>query len=74
MNKVKNEISLLRYCDHKNIIKMLDYGCKGTQTFPDGEVLQNLVYITMEYFSGETLLKYIQKSKLNETAARGIFK
>jgi len=53
---------------------MLDYGCKGTQTFPDGEVLQNLVYITMEYFSGETLLKYIQKSKLNETAARGIFK
>lgn len=34
-----NEVSILSSCDHKNIIKLINYGRAGTIQFTNGSVL-----------------------------------
>lgn len=50
-----SEVSMLSCCDHENIIKFIDYGNSGKMQLSNGHVLNNLVYIIMEYVPGVTL-------------------
>ena len=46
--------------DHKNIIKLLDYGNDGQIRSQNGMSMTNLNYIVMEYFPGRTILNFIK--------------
>ena len=61
MRSLLREVSILSNCNHKNIIKFIDYGTSGTIQYLDGHIESGLVFITMEYFSCETLYDYVEK-------------
>lgn len=46
---VNNEIKILKNLNHKGVIKMLEFGDTGTVVKPSTRVINNLVYILMEY-------------------------
>lgn len=46
-----NEVRILKSCDHKNIIKLIDNGSNGTLILSTGREIKHLVYIVMEYLS-----------------------
>lgn len=46
---VHNEITILKNLDHNGIIRMIDYGDAGQVLKPSGRVIDNLVFIIMEF-------------------------
>lgn len=52
---VQNEITILKNMQHNGIVRMLDFGDKGSCIKPSGRLISDLVYITMEYISGGLL-------------------
>lgn len=60
IRSVDNEITILRHLNHKNIVSLIDYGDSGTIEKPSGRSIPNLVYIIMEYVSGELLFDVCQ--------------
>ena len=46
---VHNEITILKNLNHQGIIKMLEYGDSGQVLKPSGRLIENLVFIMMEY-------------------------
>jgi serine/threonine protein kinase len=52
---VQNEITILKNLNHEGIIRMHDFGDNGEVVKPSGRVIQNLVFIVMEYVEGGLL-------------------
>lgn len=52
---VQNEISVLRSMQHPGIINLYEYGDAGQVLKPSGRVIENLVYLTMEFVQGGLL-------------------
>jgi serine/threonine protein kinase len=46
---VHNEITILKNLDHAGIIRMVDYGDAGQVIKPSGRMIDNLVFIIMEF-------------------------
>jgi serine/threonine protein kinase len=57
---VHNEITILKSMHNNGIVRMLDYGDKGSCIKPSGRLIPDLVYITMEYVSGGLLFDMCQ--------------
>lgn len=57
---VHNEITILKSMHNNGIVRMLDYGDKGSCIKPSGRLISDLVYITMEYVSGGLLFDMCQ--------------
>jgi len=45
----------MKNLDHKGCVKLIEDGKDGKVVKPSGRVIENLVYIVMEYVNGETL-------------------
>lgn len=43
--------------DHKNIVKIIEYGSDGKVVKASGRIKDNLVYVVLEYFNGKTLFE-----------------
>jgi len=52
---VQNEITILKNLNHIGIIRMVDFGDAGQVVKPSGRVINNLVFIVMEYVAGGLL-------------------
>ena len=57
---VHNEIPILKSMHNNGIVRMLDFGDKGSCIKPSGRLIPDLVYITMEYVSGGLLFDMCQ--------------
>ena len=60
IQSVENEIKILQLLKHQGIIGMLECGDKGTVLKPSGRILDNLVYIVMEFVQGGLLFDVCQ--------------
>jgi len=49
LTSVENEITILKALKHSGIVGMLECGDQGTVTKPSGRVINNMVYIIMEF-------------------------
>ena len=52
---VQNEITILKSLKHSGIINMTEYGDSGKVVKPSGRVIDNLVFIVMEFVQGGLL-------------------
>lgn len=60
---VEQEIRIYRQIEsHKNIISNLDFGFNGTIQKPSGLVIQDLVYIVLEYSSRGDMFALIESA------------
>jgi len=68
---VQNEITILKNLNHMGIIRMMDFGDAGQVVKPSGRVINNLVFIVMEYVSGGLLFDLCQTmGAMGEDAGR----
>lgn len=68
---VHNEITILKNLDHFGIIKMYEYGDAGQVVKPSGRVIDNLVFIIMEFVQGGLLFDLCQTmGQMGEDAGR----
>ena len=68
---VQNEITILKNLNHAGIIRMMDFGDAGQVVKPSGRVINNLVFIVMEYVSGGLLFDLCQTmGAMGEDAGR----
>ena len=68
---VQNEITILKSMKHSGIINMTEYGDSGKVVKPSGRVIENLVYIVMEFIQGGLLFDLCQTmGKMGEDAGR----
>jgi serine/threonine protein kinase len=68
---VHNEITILKNLDHFGIIKMHEYGDAGQVVKPSGRVIDNLVFIIMEFVQGGLLFDLCQTmGQMGEDAGR----
>lgn len=68
---VHNEITILKNLDHVGIIRMYDYGDAGRVVKPSGRVIENLVFIIMEFVQGGLLFDLCQTlGAMGEDAGR----
>jgi len=68
---VHNEITILKNLSHQGIIKMHAYGDAGTVVKPSGRVINNLVFIVMEFVQGGLLFDLCQTmGAMGEDAGR----
>jgi serine/threonine protein kinase len=68
---VHNEITILKNLDHCGIIRMHEYGDAGQVVKPSGRVIDNLVYIVMEFVQGGLLFDLCQTmGAMGEDAGR----
>merc|ERR1712048_1088646 len=68
---VQNEITILKNLNHRGIIRMIDFGDAGQVVKPSGRVINNLVFIVMEYVSGGLLFDLCQTmGAMGEDAGR----
>merc|ERR1711994_27885 len=69
--KVHNEITILKNLQHAGIINMYEYGDAGQVVKPSGRVIDNLVYIVMEFVQGGLLFDLCQTmGAMGEDAGR----
>jgi len=61
LERFKREAKILAHLDHKNIIKVLDFGTTG-----------NLFYISFEYFEGKNLRTIIKNNSLSNEEKIGL--
>jgi len=52
IKSVEQEISILHGLEHQNITKIIGYGSDGKVVKPSGRVIDNLIYIMLEYVEG----------------------
>lgn len=52
---VHNEITILKNLQHAGIIQMYEYGDAGQVVKPSGRIIDNLVFIVMEFVQGGLL-------------------
>ena len=52
---VHNEITILKNLQHQGIINMYEYGDAGQVLKPSGRIIENLVFIVMEFVQGGLL-------------------
>jgi len=55
INSVHNEITILKNLKHEGIINMYEYGDSGHVLKPSGRVIDNIVFIVMEFVQGGLL-------------------
>lgn len=68
---VHNEITILKNLDHAGIIQMVDYGDAGRVVKPSGRIIENLVFIIMEFVQGGLLFDLCQTmGAMGEDAGR----
>ena len=68
---VHNEITILKNLQHAGIINMFEYGDAGQVVKPSGRVIDNLVYIVMEFVQGGLLFDLCQTmGAMGEDAGR----
>jgi serine/threonine protein kinase len=68
---VHNEITILKNLQHHGIIQMSEYGDAGQVVKPSGRVIDNLVYIVMEFIQGGLLFDLCQSmGAMGEDAGR----
>jgi len=68
---VHNEITILKNLQHAGIINMYEYGDAGQVVKPSGRVIDNLVYIVMEFVQGGLLFDLCQTmGAMGEDAGR----
>lgn len=68
---VHNEITILKNLEHAGIIRMFEYGDSGKVVKPSGRVIDNLVYIVMEFVQGGLLFDLCQTmGAMGEDAGR----
>jgi serine/threonine protein kinase len=68
---VHNEITILKNLDHNGIIRMVDYGDAGQVLKPSGRIIDNLVFIIMEFVQGGLLFDLCQTmGAMGEDAGR----
>jgi len=68
---VHNEITILKNLDHAGIIRMVDYGDAGQVLKPSGRMIDNLVFIIMEFVQGGLLFDLCQTmGAMGEDAGR----
>ena len=68
---VHNEITILKNLDHFGIIRMVDYGDAGQVVKQSGRVIDNLVFIIMEFVQGGLLFDLCQTmGAMGEDAGR----
>lgn len=68
---VHNEITILKNLQHAGIINMYEYGDAGKVIKPSGRVIDNLVYIVMEFVQGGLLFDLCQTmGPMGEDAGR----
>ena len=68
---VHNEITILKNLNHTGIIRMIDYGDAGQVLKPSGRVIDNLVFIVMEFVQGGLLFDLCQTmGAMGEDAGR----
>ena len=66
---------MLAALSHKNIVRLLDYGSDGHIVKTSGRILDNLVYIALEYVEGGLLFDLCKSGgALGEDAGRYLFK
>jgi len=68
---VHNEITILKNLSHSGIIGMHEYGDAGQVIKPSGRIIDNLVYIVMEFVQGGLLFDLCQTmGAMGEDAGR----
>merc|ERR1711981_1034766 len=68
---VHNEITILKNLQHQGIIQMYEYGDAGQVVKPSGRIIENLVYIVMEFVQGGLLFDLCQSmGAMGEDAGR----
>ena len=68
---VQNEITILKNLNHEGIIRMHDFGDNGEVVKPSGRIINNLVFIVMEYVEGGLLFDLCQTmGAMGEDAGR----
>jgi len=68
---VHNEITILKNLNHAGIIGMHEYGDAGQVVKPSGRIIDNLVYIVMEFVQGGLLFDLCQTmGSMGEDAGR----
>ena len=68
---VHNEITILKNLQHQGIIQMYEYGDAGQVVKPSGRIIENLVYIVMEFVQGGLLFDLCQTmGAMGEDAGR----
>ena len=71
IEQVSREIRILSSLDHPNINKIIEHGHQGKLITPSGQVLDDLIYIILDYIPGGIFLKVIEKAKkMDENCAR----
>ena len=59
-DSVKQEIKILQSIKHEHVIKCIGYGSNGVIKKPSGRIVDNLIYILLEYVSGGLLFDLCQ--------------
>ena len=57
---VQNEITILKNLQHNGLIQLFEYGDQGVVQKPSGRVINNLIYIVMEFVTGGLLFDTCQ--------------
>jgi len=52
VRQVEKEIQILKGLDNDGIVKLLDYGSEGKIEKRSGRIIENMVYILLEYIPG----------------------
>ena len=71
IKSVEAEIQILRSLKHQGIISMVEYGDQGVVEKPSGRVINNMVYLIMDYVQGGLLFDVCQSlGAMGEDAGR----
>mmetsp|Transcript_18503 Transcript_18503/g.25576 ORF Transcript_18503/g.25576 Transcript_18503/m.25576 type:complete len:180 (+) Transcript_18503:302-841(+) len=57
---VQNEITILKNLQHPGLIQLIEYGDQGVVQKPSGRIINNLIYIVMEFVAGGLLFDTCQ--------------
>ena len=72
---VQNEITILKNLNNPGLIKLIEYGDQGVVQKPSGRVINNLIYIVMEFVTGGLLFDTCQSlGSMGENVGRYFMK
>jgi len=75
LKSVQQEIQILKSLEHPHIIKCVGYGSDGVVQKPSGRIIDNLVYIMLEFVTGGLLFDLCQTlGGMGEDAGRYFMK
>lgn len=71
IKSVESEIQILRSLKHSGIINLFEYGDQGVVEKPSGRIINNMVYLVMEFVQGGLLFDICQNmGAMGEDAGR----